>query len=526
MAAAIDVKGWCPGVLQPMQSGDGLIARVRPWCGAFTLNEAMGLADAAARFGNGHIDLTRRGNLQIRGLSGQTLPGLRIALDKLDLLDRDPRTEAGRNIMVGPLAGLDPAEQIDVRPIAHMLVRLLASEAALHDLPSKFGFLVDGGGTVSIAGERADISLRAVGSEMAVGLDTPTRTQWLGTVPSAAAARTAVALASVFVGIAKDHQRLRDLPDEVFARLLLTPSPAGGGRSHVASLGGARILPSSETSATVGPNTAQRSLATLQRGDAPREMTPFSSSKLRVGAHYRPQQNCHPERSEGPLQPPPNPYAIALPAGGGGPQGRRGTRSLDTKIAREMNAESPSALWAPPPAGEGALQPSLGVLDLGSGKFAVAVAAPFGRVEASQLRSLVELVRDGGAADIRLSPWRALYVEAGDDSAALSIVESARALGFVVDAGDPVLRIEACPGAPACRSSSVDARGTARQIASYAFQGSIHVSGCAKGCARSAPADLVLVGEQGRYNVIRNGTTRDAAERTIGAEEVEALFDV
>jgi sulfite reductase beta subunit-like hemoprotein len=519
MAAAIGVKGWCPGVLQPMQSGDGLIARVRPWCGAFTLTEAMGLADAAARFGNGHIDLTRRGNLQIRGVREEGLPGLRAALDTLDLLDRDPRTEAGRNIMVGPLAGLDPAEQIDVRPIAQTLVRLLGSEAGLHDLPSKFGFLVDGGGTVSIAGERADISLRAVGSEMAVGLDTPTGTQWLGTVPSAAAARTAVALASVFVSIAKDRQRFRDLPDEAFARLLLTPSPAGGGRSHVASLGGARILPSSGTSATVGSNTAQRSLATLG-------MTPFSSSMLRVGAHYRPQQNCHPERSEGPLQPPPNPYAIALPAGGGGPQGRRGTRSPNPKIARVMNTESPSALRAPPPAGEGALQRSLGVLDLGSGKFAVAVAAPFGRLEASQLRSLVELVRDSGAADIRLSPWRALYVEARDNPTALSIVQSARALGLVVDAGDPILRIEACPGAPACRSSSVDARGTARQIATYAFQGSIHVSGCAKGCARSAPADLVLVGEQGRYNVIRNGTTRDAAERTIGAEEVGALFDV
>src|SRR5258708_26779936 len=110
VAMAIDVKGWCPGVLQPMQSGDGLIARVRPWCGAFGLDEASGLADAAARFGNGHIDLTRRGNLQIRGVSEESLSGLRAALDELNLLDHDPRTEAGRNIMVGPLAGLDPSE--------------------------------------------------------------------------------------------------------------------------------------------------------------------------------------------------------------------------------------------------------------------------------------------------------------------------------------------------------------------------------------------------------------------------------
>ena len=447
VAMAIDVKGWCPGVLQPMQSGDGLIARVRPWCGAFGLDEARGLADAAARFGNGHIDLTRRGNLQIRGVSEESLPGLRVALDELDLLDHDPRTEAGRNVMVGPLAGLDPSESFDVRPVARTLVHLLASDAALHDLPSKFGFLVDGGGTVSIAGERADISLCAVGSEMAMGLDTPAGTQWLGLVsPDAAAA--AVAAARAFVGIAKERERVRDLSHEAFARL----------RSAV---------------------------------------TPM----LR-------------------------PLSAPSPAGGGGPQGRRGTRSFNTTSVDVTTTESPSALRAPPPAGEGILKRSLGILDLGSGRIAVGIAAPFGRLEASQLRGLVAIVRDGGATDIRLSPCRALYAEARDGAAARAVVESASALGLIVNADDPALKIEACPGAPACRSSSVDTRRTARQLAARAFKGSIHVSGCAKGCARSVPADLVLVGEQGRYNVIHNATARDAAERTIGADELGSLFDV
>jgi sulfite reductase beta subunit-like hemoprotein len=76
LAATFDVKGWCPGTLRPMESGDGLIARVRPWCGAFSLAQASGLADIAERLGNGHIDLTRRANLQIRGLSEECLPAL------------------------------------------------------------------------------------------------------------------------------------------------------------------------------------------------------------------------------------------------------------------------------------------------------------------------------------------------------------------------------------------------------------------------------------------------------------------
>ncbi len=33
----IDVKGWCPGALRPMESGDGLVVRVRPRAGAFSL---------------------------------------------------------------------------------------------------------------------------------------------------------------------------------------------------------------------------------------------------------------------------------------------------------------------------------------------------------------------------------------------------------------------------------------------------------------------------------------------------------
>ncbi len=107
-AAALEVKGWCPGALRPMRSGDGLIVRVRPLCGRFTPNELMALAEAAQRFGNGHIDLTRRANLQIRGASEETLPGLHEIIGGLGLLDATPEAEAVRNLMISPLAGIDP----------------------------------------------------------------------------------------------------------------------------------------------------------------------------------------------------------------------------------------------------------------------------------------------------------------------------------------------------------------------------------------------------------------------------------
>src|SRR4029077_17443228 len=119
-AAIVEVKGWCPGALRPMPSGDGLIVRIRPFCGAFSLEQARGLADLARRLGNGHIDLTRRANLQLRGLVEAHRAELQAALGRLGLIDPDAETEATRNLMVGPLAGLDPAVW-DIRPIAHAI---------------------------------------------------------------------------------------------------------------------------------------------------------------------------------------------------------------------------------------------------------------------------------------------------------------------------------------------------------------------------------------------------------------------
>src|SRR5262249_2669212 len=100
MNAGVDVKGWCPGALRPMPSGDGLLVRIRPFGGALTLDPAAGVAAPAARLGNGHIDPTRRANLQIRGLTDRRLPELLEGLGPLGLLDRDAGIEARRNLMV------------------------------------------------------------------------------------------------------------------------------------------------------------------------------------------------------------------------------------------------------------------------------------------------------------------------------------------------------------------------------------------------------------------------------------------
>ncbi|WP_342722885.1 precorrin-3B synthase [Bradyrhizobium sp. B097] len=151
--SAIAIKGWCPGALRPMQSGDGLVVRIRPRGGRLEAAQAAGIADLAARYGNGLIDLTSRANLQIRGVSDEGYPALIDELAGLGLLDADSDTEAQRNILVTPFWTADD----DTRVLAAELERALAGAGL--DLPTKFGFAIDDGSKRVLAGASADIRI-------------------------------------------------------------------------------------------------------------------------------------------------------------------------------------------------------------------------------------------------------------------------------------------------------------------------------------------------------------------------------
>src|ERR1700736_3433744 len=114
-------EGWCPGALRPMETGDGLLVRLRLTGGILTTKNAHAIAACAIRHGNGLIDLSSRANLQLRGVSAETLPDLTSELADLNLLDPSADAEAVRNVVASPLAGLDPSAVLDVRPIVHAL---------------------------------------------------------------------------------------------------------------------------------------------------------------------------------------------------------------------------------------------------------------------------------------------------------------------------------------------------------------------------------------------------------------------
>ena len=65
----MNARGWCPGALRPMRTGDGLLVRLRITGGILAAALAREIAACARSYGNGAIDLSNRGNLQLRGVT-------------------------------------------------------------------------------------------------------------------------------------------------------------------------------------------------------------------------------------------------------------------------------------------------------------------------------------------------------------------------------------------------------------------------------------------------------------------------
>ncbi|SFG85028.1 precorrin-3B synthase [Palleronia marisminoris] len=191
------VKGWCPGAWQPMMSGDGLVVRVRPHLARLSRAQALGLAALAAAQGSGIVELTRRGNVQLRGIvdHGAVIAGLA----ELDLLDPDPDAEARRNVTVAP--DWQPGDA--TQRLADALTRQLAE---LPPLPAKFGFVIDAGpvrvldgvpGDVRIERGEAGLILRAEGQPFGRAVD------------EATAVDAALALAQWFAAHRGEARRMR-----------------------------------------------------------------------------------------------------------------------------------------------------------------------------------------------------------------------------------------------------------------------------------------------------------------------------
>jgi len=151
--------------------------------------------------------------------------------------------------------------------------------------------------------------------------------------------------------------------------------------------------------------------------------------------------------------------------------------------------------------------PEQGLSKPGSHDLGTLAGFAFGQVSVDDLLALPPVA-------VRVTPWRMLILEG---------VRMADLPGTLTR-DDPLLQVDACPGAPFCAAATVETRALARRLAVPG----LHVSGCAKGCARPRAATMTLVGNMGRFDLVRNGAPWDSPLQTglLPEETDEALHDL
>jgi precorrin-3B synthase len=161
----------CPGLFRIVPARDGGICRLKTPLGQLSSHAARAVAAAAGRFGNGGIDVTNRANLQLRGISPEQETPLIAALLEAGLGPTRPEADDIRNVMVSPVAGIDPAQVVDALPLARDLLDRLQADDRYATLSPKFCILVDGGESVAAIDHPHDIWLASTdGKTVALGL--------------------------------------------------------------------------------------------------------------------------------------------------------------------------------------------------------------------------------------------------------------------------------------------------------------------------------------------------------------------
>lgn len=410
-------RGTCPGVLAPMQVGDGFLLRVRVPAGMLPAEHARRIADLGDRYGNGLIDLSQRGNLQLRGIADDGLKPVTEVLRGMGYVSSDAASEAVRNVLCSPTAGLDPAALMDVRAVARTLDARLAADMALHRLPPKFSWLVCGGGIGHLADSSTDVRFDAVDEErFRVSLGgTLAKAAPLGLCQVEEVADVASALGRAFLDL---RASLPESPRRM-AGLVAAIGTEGIGKCLSASIS---PLPPGERIKVRGTHL----------------MDLFGSAE------------------------PPHPNLL--------PGGEKG--SIAGKV----------------------------------------VAFPFGRLTSDTLSALAST-----CAEIRITPWRALLLVAPSAEAE----RIAKAHGAILSHTDRRLKLTACSGAGGCDVGTTDTHATALAIAERAgplldHVRMVHVSGCAKGCAHPAIADVTLTARDGVYDVALNAKPGDESRHMQG----------
>ncbi|MBZ9895356.1 precorrin-3B synthase [Mesorhizobium sp. BR1-1-6] len=438
-------RGACPVLSAPMQTGDGLLVRLNPVAGGpssggLSPKLLIGLAESALRHGNGIMEVTARGSLQIRGLTTQSATLLAKEVDALGIVVR-----TGVPVETGPLAGIDPQEIVDPRPLADRIREAVEDAGLSQRLGPKVSVVVDGGGQLTMDAVTADVRLKAVSTEAGI--------RWRVSV--AGDGRNARLLAVADEGVARD-----------IAVAALRMIAEKGRDAHARDLSERQLV------------SLAGWLCLTSLREAPPSVLPDIS----------------PSRGEITWSPTVSPIS-------GAAKEKPTSKPPISPLEGEMSGRTEG----------GASRKPIGLFPLAGDVPTLGIGLPYGSMPTERLIALAQSAVTLGTSEIRLAPGRALLFLGQPPAANPSLQQTAATLGFVTAPTDPRTRIAACPGAPACASGRIATRDIAEAIATEnadSLDFTLHVSGCAKGCAHPGPAALTVVGGENGAGLVVNATAK------------------
>jgi precorrin-3B synthase len=428
----------CPGALRLAEVADGYLARVRLPGGFVTGKQLRVLAGLATELGDGRIELTSRGNVQLRALAADAAEPLTEALTQAGLLPSLDHDRV-RNVLASPLAGLDGlGSGRDLTAIVAALDAELCARPRLAELSGRFLFAIDDG-RGDVAGPGADVVAVVRADGIVVNGLAVTGIAVNGPLPMAGG--------SVLESGAD--------ADDTVANGLTAYEP-------VAAPTAPRSDPDAALADVVAVMLAFAEAFLDERaavGSAAWRLSdlPGGAERVRTAVAGRFGLSPVPEL--------PAPVAAARPVG---------------LVRRRAD-------------GGGGVEPRSVTPD---GLDSLVLLAPLGRLTAAQVTWLAARAAGRPA---RVTPWRSVVLP--DQRGADEALREAARLGFGVDDRSPWLRVTACTGRPGCASALADVQADAAGFAARWPGRIVHVSGCGRHCGRPAVTEIDVTATSEGYSV-------------------------
>jgi ferredoxin-nitrite reductase len=144
--------------------------RIRVTGNEISAAQAKEIARIAYDVGHGIVDVTTRANIQVQGLNIEDVPRALMRLEAVGLSCRQTGHDNVRNVFGHPLAGVDPEELVDTRPLCRAITELFLNDRTFADLPRKFNMALCGRPLPSIHFWTQDLAFLAARQDGCIGL--------------------------------------------------------------------------------------------------------------------------------------------------------------------------------------------------------------------------------------------------------------------------------------------------------------------------------------------------------------------